>query len=197
MDFAVFGLNHRTAPVELREKLALGPDGQQALLREMLRTAASEAAVLSTCNRLELYGVSAASAAEPAFRNVLSRVTGVQDLDPSTFYFLRGKSALAHLVRVAASLDSQIVGETDFTVTNTQLAPANFISAGGEVRLRVRGTRSSNQSFIGRGDFVRFTVESAGSSISQSLRRNDLLFANLFDKADPIRYWFGSRSHLP
>jgi beta-lactamase superfamily II metal-dependent hydrolase len=66
-------------------------------------------------------------------------------------------------------IDSRIVGETDFTVTNTQLAPANFISPSGEVRLRVRGARSSNQSFVGRGDFVRFTVESAGSSISRSL----------------------------
>ena len=69
-------------------------------------------------------------------------------------------------------IDSQVVGETDVTVTNTQIAPANFISPTGEVRLRVRGQRSSNQSFIGRGDFVRFTVETAGSSISKAFRTN-------------------------
>ena len=69
-------------------------------------------------------------------------------------------------------IDSQVVGETDVTVTNTQIAPANFISPTGEVRLRVKGQRSSNQSFIGRGDFVRFTVETAGSSISKAFRTN-------------------------
>ena len=77
-------------------------------------------------------------------------------------------------------IDSQVVGETDVTITNTQIAPANFISPTGEVRLRVRGSRSSNQSFIGRGDFVRFTVETAGSSISRLIPRNDLLFASSY-----------------
>ena len=76
-------------------------------------------------------------------------------------------------------IDSQIVGETDVTITNVQIAPANFISPTGEVRLRVRGSRSSNQSFIGRGDFVRFTVETAGSNISRLILRKELLFARL------------------
>lgn len=72
-------------------------------------------------------------------------------------------------------IDSSTVGQTDVTITNTQNAPANFISATGEIRLRVRGSRSSSQSFIARGDFVRFTVESAGSSISRLGLKNDLL----------------------
>lgn len=80
-------------------------------------------------------------------------------------------------------IDSQVVGTADVTITNTQIAPANFISPAGEVRLRVRGTRSSNQSFIGRGDFVRFTVESSGSNISQSIWRNDPLFAGALDSS--------------
>ena len=62
-------------------------------------------------------------------------------------------------------IDSRTMGETDVTITNTQIAPSNFISATGEIRLRVHGSRSSNQSFIARGDFIRFTVETAGSSI--------------------------------
>lgn len=65
---------------------------------------------------------------------------------------------------VWTQIDSQLVGETDVTITNTQIAPANFISPTGQVRLRVRGQRSSNQSFIGRGDFVQFTVESSGTN---------------------------------
>jgi beta-lactamase superfamily II metal-dependent hydrolase len=63
-------------------------------------------------------------------------------------------------------IDTRTVGESDVTVTHTQIAPANFISPSGEIRLRVRGRRSSSQSFIGRGDFVRFTVETTGASIN-------------------------------
>ena len=77
-------------------------------------------------------------------------------------------------------IDSRTMGETDVTITNTQLAPSNFISPTGEIRLRVHGTRSSNQSFIGRGDFIRFTVETSGSSISRLFRRGESLFANAF-----------------
>lgn len=71
-------------------------------------------------------------------------------------------------------IDSRTVGQTDVTITNTQTAPANFISTTGELRLRVLGSRSSSQSFIGRGDYVRFTVETAGSSISRFGWRNEL-----------------------
>ncbi len=75
-------------------------------------------------------------------------------------------------------IDSRTAGQTDVTVTNTQIAPARFISATGEIRLRVRGSRSTSQSFISRGDFVRFTVETAGSSISSAERRKELLAVN-------------------
>ncbi len=77
-------------------------------------------------------------------------------------------------------IDSRTMGETDVTITNTQLAPSNFISATGEIRLRVRGSRSSNQSFIARGDFIRFTVETAGSSIARLFHRGEQLFARAF-----------------
>lgn len=71
-------------------------------------------------------------------------------------------------------IDSRVVGQTDVTITHTQIAPQNFISPAGEVRLRVRGSRSSSQSFVGRGDFVQFTVESSGSSLSRLFRRDEL-----------------------
>ena len=77
-------------------------------------------------------------------------------------------------------IDSRTMGETDVTITNTQLAPSNFISPTGEIRLRVRGSRSSNQSFIARGDFIRFTVETAGSSIARLFHRGEQLFARAF-----------------
>jgi hypothetical protein len=85
------------------------------------------------------------------------------------------------------------MGQTDVTITNTQTAPANFISATGEVRLRVSGSRTSSQSFICRGDYVRFTVETAGSSISRLAGSNELLASAFFtSQRDPEeRYIWG------
>lgn len=90
-------------------------------------------------------------------------------------------------------IDSRTMGQTDVTITNTQTAPANFISATGEVRLRVSGSRTSSQSFICRGDYVRFTVETAGSSISRLAGRNELLASAFFtSQRDPEeRYIWG------
>lgn len=56
-------------------------------------------------------------------------------------------------------IDSRAVGATDVTITNVQIAPANFISPTGEIRLRVLGSLTNNKSFISRGDWVQFTVE--------------------------------------
>jgi beta-lactamase superfamily II metal-dependent hydrolase len=72
-------------------------------------------------------------------------------------------------------IDSRTVGQNDMTITNTQTAPADFISATGEVRLRVNGSRTSSQSFFCQGDYVRFTVETAEASISKLAWRNELL----------------------
>ena len=77
-------------------------------------------------------------------------------------------------------IDSRTVGQTDVTITNTQTAPANFISASGEVRLRVSGSRGSNQSFTGRGDYVQFVVETAGSSVSRLMRSSESFASALF-----------------
>ena len=75
-------------------------------------------------------------------------------------------------------IDSRTVGQSDVTITNTQLLPASFISGTGEVRLRVLGSRSNNQSFTCSGDFVRFAVETSGSSISMLRLRNGALLAS-------------------
>src|SRR5919204_3701763 len=92
----VLGLNHRTAPVEVRERLALA--ARDADLR---RGGVRETAVLSTCNRLELYAVASDAA---AVERLLS--DGAPHLERAD-----GKAAVAHLMRVAAGLDSLVLGE--------------------------------------------------------------------------------------
>jgi glutamyl-tRNA reductase len=112
----IVGLSHRTAPVALREKAALSEAATQALLRSLRREAlVREAVALSTCNRTELVAV----ADDPgrcarALAAALVRETrlGAPEL-ASAGYELHGPEATAHLFRVAASLDSMVVGESE------------------------------------------------------------------------------------
>ncbi len=112
----IVGLNHRTAPVEVRERVAF----EKAFLKhalERLRSLASvdEGVILSTCNRVEV--VAAASDEQAAFREIKrflveqeSASAGGGNLDEH-LYAYAGDQAIRHLFRVAASLDSMVVGE--------------------------------------------------------------------------------------
>ena len=111
-DFVVVGLSHRTAPVEVRERLAVAPD---RLGHELLQIASSgrfdEALLISTCNRVELYAtsadpVAAARSAREAFAGRLSN-----PVPDDVLYQERGVDAIRHVFRVASSLDSLVVGE--------------------------------------------------------------------------------------
>jgi glutamyl-tRNA reductase len=110
---AVVGLSHRTAPIEVRERFALAEEAQEAVLRSVLSQPGFEGAVvLSTCNRTELF-VCAREAPDPEeVRRLLVRgATGTDLAEPGAFYRHSGDAAIAHLFRVAASLDSLVVGE--------------------------------------------------------------------------------------
>jgi glutamyl-tRNA reductase len=113
-ELSVIGLNHHTAPVEVRERLALPGDLVARLLRTIhAEPALEEAMVLATCNRTELYGI-AREGHDPLayFLDVVARLKGSPvEADRSVFYRHEGLGAARHLFRVAASLDSQIVGE--------------------------------------------------------------------------------------
>ena len=113
-DFSVIGVNHRTAGVAVREQLALAADQAQAVLAAVrAEKTFAEALVLSTCNRTELYFVPRSDLdAVPCFLGHVARAKGAPPLaDPSVFYRHDDLAAARHLFRVAASLDSQIVGE--------------------------------------------------------------------------------------
>jgi glutamyl-tRNA reductase len=110
----VSGLSHRTAPVEVREPLALEEDKLREIMRDLQATGiVSEVVILSTCNRVEVYGVAEVpgEARAGAFRR-LCRHRGV---DPaaveSLLYTYLDDEAVRHAFRVAASLDSMVVGE--------------------------------------------------------------------------------------
>jgi len=110
----LLGQNHRTAPVELRERLALTSD-KQARLGDLLTDTGlvREGAVLSTCNRMELYAVGDLDGtARRELGQVLQQLHGV-DLQrwQESLYFLEERQAIRHLFHVASGLDSMVLGE--------------------------------------------------------------------------------------
>ncbi len=114
----VVGLSHRTAPVQVRERLAAGADALPAVLARLeARGELAEAMFLSTCNRVEVValarGEAGVDAALAAIREELARQGGApggDDLLPY-LYDKRGDEAVRHVFRVAASLDSMVLGE--------------------------------------------------------------------------------------
>ncbi len=114
IDLLVLGVSHRTAPVAVRERLAIVPDGMDAALGELTALpTVREAALLSTCNRVEIYAaVTDADAAARALSEALAHRAGVPVLElEAHLYERREVEAVHHLFRVASSLDSLVVGE--------------------------------------------------------------------------------------
>ena len=114
MKLLVTGVSHKTAPVEVRERLAFGETALPAALRALVSHAGvNEALVLSTCNRVEI-AVSSDDAVNPeaAVSSFLQESHGVapEALGPC-LYSHEGRDAIHHLFRVASSLDSMVVGE--------------------------------------------------------------------------------------
>jgi glutamyl-tRNA reductase len=114
---ALIGCSHRTAPVELRERVAFTAEQALDAAGELRRRGIlEEAVVLSTCNRSELYGVPAAtdSAVTEEMEEFLTSFHGISrtELD-GRLYRWEGTDAVRHLYRVAAGLDSMLLGEAE------------------------------------------------------------------------------------
>jgi glutamyl-tRNA reductase len=115
MEIYVTGLNHKRAPVELREKLAVDDATIQSALAELQKSfSAQEMVILSTCNRVELYSVHEEAPPSPeTITGVLARRHGVAaDALAPALYHHQGAEAVRHLFRVTSSLDSMVLGET-------------------------------------------------------------------------------------
>jgi glutamyl-tRNA reductase len=110
----VVGISWRTAPVAIREKLAFRDDEIVAALRELAGTnPVAEALLISTCNRVEVYGVAKPGAdAVGQVRRFLAEQRGIELATVAdVLYDHRGSAAIRHVFRVAAALDSLVLGE--------------------------------------------------------------------------------------
>ncbi len=168
------GLNHRTAPLAVRERAAFPEDSQPAALRALVRDyGVAEAAVLSTCNRAELYLAGDGSGVEAASR-FLAAARGIEAATfAAHFYALQDREAAAHLFRVACGLDSLVIGESQIlSQVRDALAQAQRAgSAGGLLnelfqRALHVGKRARNETDIGRG---RLSVATAAVELAAQI----------------------------
>lgn len=115
MELLCIGLNHKTAPVQVRERFAVNAQKLgEAALHARDSSGAAEAVVLSTCNRTEFY--LATPAPNQTLRNLLAGLGEVFEASsspPSHWYHKSNREAAIHLCRVASGLDSMMLGETE------------------------------------------------------------------------------------
>ena len=116
MSIVVIGVNHRTGPLALLERLAIRPDAQGKAIAGLVgRHSIREAVVLCTCNRTEIYAV--AERFHGAYADIRDFLCDLGGLGPdelqSHLYSQHDDAAVAHLFEVAAGLDSAVLGESE------------------------------------------------------------------------------------
>jgi glutamyl-tRNA reductase len=152
------GLSHKTAPVQLREKLALA--AAPATLHSLRdATGVAECALLSTCNRMEIYGITGEEDWQERVLEFLARHAG---LTPGSLqehlYWLEGTPATRHLFRVSAGLDSMVLGEGQILAqVKETLQSAQEAGTAGTIihalfqQAIAAGKRARTETEIGRG----------------------------------------------
>jgi glutamyl-tRNA reductase len=110
MQLFTFGLNHQTAPLDVRERVVFSAENLVQALRDLVdRRRANEAAIISTCNRTEVY----CNAEDP--KEAVSWLAGYHHMKPHQLepylYHLPREQAVKHAFRVASGLDSMVLGE--------------------------------------------------------------------------------------
>lgn len=112
MYLLTLGLNHRTAPVALRERTAFSPEQLPDAVRSLVASPqVQEATILSTCNRTEIYCRQEQIATAPVFNWLREYGDLPEDALNSSTYTLPGEQAVQHAFRVASGLDSMVLGE--------------------------------------------------------------------------------------
>ena len=160
MDLVVVGLNHLTAPIEVRERLAISDSAVPHALQSLKDRNVREATILSTCNRTEIYGVLPSPNSEP----IISLLENLHTIPRADFskhlYTYHGPSAAEHLFKVACGLDSLVLGEPqilgqvrDSFGLSSELDAAGPILNGLFRAAIFTGKRARTETGIGRGGF--------------------------------------------
>lgn len=180
MQLTVLGLNHRTAPVEIRERFNFSVERVNSIIRRLHRyDHISEAVLVSTCNRTELYMVMEDREKAVGFIKYLVRHLAGEEYKPEYFYNLSGVHCVHHLFRVAASLDSLVVGEGQIL---SQIKNAYHIARKNEMTSTMMNTLFNRAIAVGKR--VRTETRIAYNSVSVSSAAVDLAMEKLGDLSD-------------
>jgi glutamyl-tRNA reductase len=199
----VLGATHHVAPIEVREKLTLNPEQAAALQQDLASIPGlREYTVVSTCNRIEIYGVGATTDVAGAVQEAFCRRQRFARHEFEQFRLeLRNLTAVAHLLEVAAGLDSQMVGETEiFGQVKAAYAAAQARGATGAVLNRIfqkafqsaKLARSQTGITEGQVSVANVAVELA-ANIFGSLERTRVLLLGAGDIGEKTAKAFRSR----
>lgn len=176
MELVVIGINHKTAPVEIREKFSFSAN-KAVEASGLLKESASlkEGLILSTCNRVEIYAVGGRDRdCVFGIKEFLGKFHSMKISDyHDKLYIHRGKSAVEHLFRVASGLDSMVIGEVEILAQlKKAYQDARTASSTGKVLNRLlekafnTAKKIRSETFIGRGVV---SVSSAAIKLSEKI----------------------------
>lgn len=165
MQLVVLGLNHKTAPVDVRECFSFSEEQVKTALRHLHEyDGINECVLLSTCNRTEMYAVvDDAEDAYPVMQNFLSRIAVNYDNVEEYLYYKTEEQCINHLFRVASSLDSLVIGEGQIL---SQVKKAYSIARDAETTSTVLNTLFHRAIAVGKK--VRTVTRIAHNAVSVS-----------------------------
>ncbi|MEE9449261.1 MAG: glutamyl-tRNA reductase [Ignavibacteriaceae bacterium] len=112
MNLLAVSINHRTAPIELREAVYLTEDEIKAFINEAKEKLFKEGLVLSTCNRTEIYGVPQKEGMTHShIKDFIQKNKSAADLKPEHFQSLYSREAVKHLFNISTGIDSMLIGD--------------------------------------------------------------------------------------
>ena len=159
-----FGVNHKTAPIEVREKLYVREEEIPALL-SLLKQTLSECVILSTCNRTEIYGVCDSAEIDlDYYKNLVVNFKNAADtVETEHFFTLISCAACQQLFKVATSVDSKIIGDTQIL---QQLRNAYFIAKENAATGKILNQLSQRAFKIGKKTYTETSIHKGAVSIS-------------------------------
>ena len=185
MTLLTLGINHRTASIDLREKVSFSTESMASALQSALnKTNLTELTILSTCNRTELYCARSEAGGGDDLINWLAdyRQLSLADLSDSTYLF-SGNHAVRHTLRVASGLDSMVLGEPQILgqMKSAFSIARNYGAAGSQLNLLFQHAFSvakqvRTDTEIGRNPVsVAFAATNLAKHIFTDLRKTSVL----------------------
>ena len=159
-----FGINHKTAPIEVREKLYIHENEIRELLA-LLKETLSECVILSTCNRTEIYGVSGSHEVDlDYYKDLVIKFKNAENVVTREHFFtFISCAACQQLFNVATSIDSKIIGDTQIL---QQLKNAYFVAKENGATGRVLNQLSQRAFKIGKKAYTETALHRGAVSIS-------------------------------